>query len=427
MNREVVIDTNVFLSDGAAIKKFGQTTINIPFVVLQELDKHKTDSGDVGLNTRLVIRFLEELRERGDLIKGVLTKEGSVVKVIPEIKQTKAKDMSADDMIIQTALDLAEKKDVTLVSNDICLRVKASVKGLIAKGFNGNQKHADESELFTGLATINIDSAQINSLYSNGSLELEECKGLFPNQFVLFRDSVSEKHTAIARVAKDGVVNRVQNTKDVFGIKSKNLEQACAIDILMDPTIKLVTLMGMAGTGKTLISLATALELVLSKKEFDKLIIMRPPIPMGKDIGYLPGTLEEKMSVWLGPIYDNLETVMKGDNSKITLDYLINSGKVEVMPPTFIRGRSLQNSILLVDEAQSLTVHEVKTIATRMHESSKLILTGDVRQIDNTRLSAVDNGLAHIVEVFKNIDIAGHITLTKGERGTLAALAAELL
>jgi PhoH-like ATPase len=184
--------------------------------------------------------------------------------------------------------------------------------------------------------------------------------------------------------------------------------------------------MGLAGTGKTLIALAAALDLVLNQNQYEKLIIMRPPVPMGKDIGYLPGSLEEKMAVWLGPILDNFDMLM-GERQKHSFEYLVNAGKIEVLPPTFIRGRSLAHSILFVDEAQSLSLHEAKTIVTRMHESSKLIMTGDVRQIDNPKLSSVDNGLSIIVDAFKSYDLAGHVTLTKCERGSLAALAAEVL
>lgn len=419
LNKKLVVDTNVLLSDGSALKKLGQVEINIPFIVLQELDKHKTSPGEVGLNARTVIKSLDQLRTEGDLRKGVLNKEGALIRILPE----QDKELTPDDQIIAAA---SEIKDVLILSNDINLRVKASLKGISAEGYSGNGVDLDEVDSFTGVSELIVEPEVIDQLHANGTIYIPECEQYHPNEYIKFSDAYNKKHTAVGRVVDDVTIQKLKNIKSVFGLQPKNLEQSCALDLLLDIDIPLVSLMGLAGSGKTLISLAAALELVMNRQDYQKIVIMRPPIPMGKDIGYLPGGLEEKMRVWMGPIIDNFEMLM-GDNNKFSLDYLLHSGLVEIAPPTFIRGRSIAHSVLLVDEVQSLTTHEIKTIVSRLHESSKLIMTGDVRQIDNPKLSAADNGFSKLVEVFKPYDLAGHITLTKCERGTLAQLAAELL
>lgn len=841
MNRDLVFDTNVLLSDGSAVRKFGNDRINIPFVVLQELDKHKTDPGDVGVNARTIIKFLDELRESGDLAEGVQILGGTTIRVIMGESEWTA--LHPDDQIISTARALQETSElpVGIVSNDINLRVKASLYGVPAEGHNGSKVHIDESRLFTGISHVDVDSHNIDELHMMDQIQLPEASSRFPNTFLHLRSPDNPRHTGVARVVGNGVIERLRAPKEVFGIRSKNLEQTCAFDLLLNEDIPLVTLMGQAGTGKTLVSLAAALECVLHKRTHQKVIIMRPPIPMGRDIGYLPGpqplsskivtpegwttmgevkpgsfvigrdgqptkvlgvypkgkketylittsdgtqtqccedhlwltktfedkkrgcegtvkstkeiistlftksgkpnhylprnepvhfskkelpiapytlgallgngsfssvggngrvcitstdneilgriaqevaslgcklsnygnsavynivskekkynnnparsvrltnlttgevrkyssvgraaiatqkdkstlasrceknlvvdnvlheflsdasewtnpirnkiaklgilgglsyekaipsqykystiedrtallqglmdtdgtikkngeasfittskklaedlievvrslggratlcsrdrvgedskiqnrtietkrvsyeftvslpkeinpfyvsrkaerhkctfvceprivsvekcgfeevqcimvdneehlyltndfivthnTLYDKMSVWMGPIIDNFELLLDS-NSKSNFEHLVERGVIEIQPPTFIRGRSIMNSIVFVDEAQGLTQHEMKTIVTRMHESSKLIVTGDIRQIDNPRLSALDNGFSFLVEAFKPYDLAGHVTLTKCERSTLASLAAEIM
>jgi PhoH-like ATPase len=420
---ELVIDTNILLSDGNALKKFGKHALNIPFVVLQELDKHKSSPGEVGLNARTTIKILDELRLKGSLKVGVPYLEGTV-RVLLEVED---KTVSPDDQIIKSAVDLNALTDnVIVVSNDINLRVKASLFDLKAQGHSGKKIHIDDAAMFSGIAHEQVEPSVIDQLHAHGHVYLGNEKEYALNEFIHFINKTNDKHTAIGRVIDEGTVYRMRTIKEAYSIRPKNLEQSCALDLLMDIDVPLVTLMGLAGTGKTLIALAAALDLVLNQNQYEKLIIMRPPVPMGKDIGYLPGSLEEKMAVWLGPILDNFDMLM-GERQKHSFEYLVNAGKIEVLPPTFIRGRSLAHSILFVDEAQSLSLHEAKTIVTRMHESSKLIMTGDVRQIDNPKLSSVDNGLSIIVDAFKSYDLAGHVTLTKCERGSLAALAAEVL
>lgn len=416
----------MLLSDGSALKKFGKDRINIPFVVLQELDKHKTGPGDVGLNARMAIRVLDDLRQVGNLADGVKTAEGTTIRVIVEDDPWSSKP--ADDQIIDVArtLKLASKHKVIIMSNDINLRVKASLLGVPSEGHNSNSINNDELDLYSGIIHLDVESNCIDQLHAVGQTTLQQTIGLNPNTFIHMRSTENEKHTGVGRVFADGVVEKITSQKEVFGIKSKNLEQTCALDILLDEELPLVTLMGVAGTGKTILGLAAALDLVLNKKEFKKLIIIRPPIPMGRDIGFLPGSLVEKMSVWMGPILDNFEVLLE-NHTRFNFEHLLDTGVIEIMPPTFIRGRSIMNSVVMVDEAQGLSQHEMKTIVTRMHETSKLIVTGDVRQIDNPKLSALDNGFSYLVEVFKPYEIAGHVTLTQCERSTLAALATQIM
>ena len=258
----------------------------------------------------------------------------------------------------------------------------------------------------------------------------EDAPELFPNQYILFQDEdESSKKSAMARfVSREEPVRKVIKYKNIWGFNARNKEQQYAMDLLFNKDISIVSLTGPAGTGKTLLATACALEQVINESRtqggYDKLIITRPVQPMGRDIGFLPGSLEEKMMPWIAPIRDNLEHLF-GDRG--ALDLQIEQGVIEIEAMTYIRGRSISNSILIVDEAQNLTAHELKTIITRVGHGTKLILTGDVQQIDNSYVDAVSNGLTHAVEKFKEHGIAGHITLTKGERSTLATLASEIL
>lgn len=406
------------------MRKFKDSNINIPFVVLQEIDKHKNKPGETGLNARVCIRMLDELRQQGNLVEGVQLSQDSdsVVKVILHDALV---DMQADDIIIEVAKTIGENQDVLIISNDINLRVKASLVGVASEEHSTGKVAVDEGDINSGIVHLDVDSSVIDDIHTYGKVDIEGVE-LEPNCFVHLRSDINPRHTGIGRVDVDGVANKISVYKNVFGISSRNLEQACALDLLMDSDLPLVSLIGLAGSGKTLMALASALELILNRKEFQKLVIVRPPIPMGKDIGYLPGDLSEKLAVWMGPIVDNFEVLLQS-HTRFNFDYLIEKGLIEIMPPTYIRGRSIMNSIMIVDEAQGLNQHEMKTIVTRMHESSKLVVTGDVRQIDSPKLSAVDNGLSYLIEKFRPYDLAGHVTLVTSERSSLAALAAEIM
>jgi PhoH-like ATPase len=415
-----VVDTNVLLSDGNLFKKMGGKEIVVPLIVVEELDKHKTFPGDVGANARAAIRYLEDSIRYGDLLAGVETDDGVKVKVemVSRIDGEKP-----DDTIIRTAKSM--KRGVTILSNDAHLRIKAHIEGLVAVKHT-KDLFAKEDGSYSGVFTVNVSSQTINLMYQQGFVELPDLEELPINSFVLLKSEENEKQTGVVRVVGNGRAEKISTNKDVFGIRAKNLEQSCAVELLLDTDVPLVTLVGGAGSGKTLLALAAGLELVMVKKQYRKLVIIRPPIPMGRDIGFLPGSLEEKMEAWAGPIMDNLE-VLLNTNIKYNFGHLLETGMIEIAPPTFIRGRSLNNACILIDEAQSLTLHEIKTLVTRVGDNSKIILTGDIHQIDNPKVSAEDNGLTELFEAFKPYSLAGHVTLNKCERSGLASLAAAIL
>lgn len=415
-----VIDTNVLLSDGNIFKKLGNKEIIVPLVVVEELDKHKTHPGDVGLNARTAIRYLEDSIQYGNLLDGVETPDEVhiQIKIIDKLDGERP-----DDTIIRTA-KLCGKK-VTILSNDAHLRIKAHTEGLDAVKHN-KDLFSKEDGSYAGVFTIDVTPQIINQMYSDGFIEDDRLNDMPLNAFVLLRSLENEKQTGVVRVVGQGRAEKIGTNKDVFGLRAKNLEQSCAVDLLLDTDVPLVTLVGGAGSGKTILALAAGLELVMAKKQYNKLVIIRPPIPMGRDIGFLPGSLEEKMAAWAGPIMDNLEVLLNA-NVKSNFGHLLETGLVEIAPPTFIRGRSLNNACIIVDEAQSLTLHEVKTLVTRVGDNSKIILTGDIHQIDNPKVSAEDNGLTELVEAFKPYALAGHVTLNKCERSSLASLAAAIL
>lgn len=417
-----VVDTNVLLSDGHLLKKMGGKEIVVPLIVVEELDKHKTFPGDVGANARAAIRYLEDSIQYGDLLEGVETDDG----VFLQVRMVERKDgEKPDDTIIRTAKSIRMDRDVTILSNDAHLRIKAHLEGIDAIK-HSKDLFSKEDGSYPGVYTMNVAPQTINLMYSQGFIELIELEEMPINAFVLLKSDENEKQTGVVRVVGNGRAEKISTNKDIFGIRAKNLEQSCAVELLMDNDVPLVTLVGGAGSGKTLLGLAAGLELVMAKKQYRKLIIIRPPIPMGRDIGFLPGSLEEKMEAWAGPIMDNLD-VLLNSNVKSNFGHLIESGVLEIAPPTFIRGRSLNNAVILIDEAQSLTLHEVKTLVTRVGDNSKIILTGDIHQIDNPKVSAEDNGLTELVEAFKPYALAGHVTLNKCERSSLASLAAAIL
>jgi PhoH-like ATPase len=342
--------------------------------------------------------------------------------------------ITADNRIIETAVREKNKnksKKVIVISKDINLRIKAQAKGVEAQDYNKDKVSSEE--MYSGVYVQECDSSVIDSLYSDKFLEVSSVDiKLFPNQYVVFKN-IGSKQKGIGRFdAKNGVIVPLKNygKGDVFGIKHKNLEQSIALDLLLNDDIKLVSLVGKAGTGKTLLAVASGLKKTIEEEKYTKLLISRPIIPMGKDLGYLPGDINEKMSPWMKPIFDNLEFLMGGSSSNSRSDAykdLTENKFVEVEPLTYIRGRSLPKQFMIVDESQNLTIHEMKTIISRAGEGTKIILTGDCHQIDNPYVDSESNGLARIVEAFKGESIAGHITLLKGERSELAEIASNIL
>lgn len=422
-----VLDTNVLLHDPDSLKAFSTNEVVIPLAVLDELDSAKTRFDEVGRHARIVVRALDGLRGMGSLSQGVEL-DGSIIRVelnhsgnVPESLSAE----KADNRIISTALGLQkEGKYVIVVSKDINLRVKCDVLGLEAEDYEKGKIATDMDAIYGGVRTLFIPSEKINELYATGQVSIEGTEA-YPNQFFILKSSERESHSGIARF-RNGVFKLCSFPKELFSIVPRNAEQKMAMELLMDPSVKLVTLIGKAGSGKTLISLASALHHVINEhKAYNRILISRPVQPMGRDIGFLPGDIEEKLQPWMQPLYDNLELLLGADYSMI--DMYKEQGIIHVEPLTYIRGRSIPNSFIIIDEAQNLSAHEIKTIITRIGENSKIVLTGDIDQIDNPYVDFADNGLTHVVEKFKEYPIAGHVTLRKGERSELATLASEIL
>ena len=435
MKKFYVLDTNVLLSDFNALYAFKSNDVVIPLKVLEEIDKHKKRQDGVGANARQIIRELDKLREKGSLNEGVKLggKKGSLIVRSYGDYELPA-DMSMadpDNQILATALNFISDNATTpvvLVSQDINVRVKADALGIKAEDYTTNQIVEKAEEVYTGFTQHLVDDALIDRFYSGERIFLEEKDiKLSPNQFLMLVSNANEKKTALAKFKNyNHPISRVREFKEgIWGVRAKNKEQQFALDMLMDNDIKIVSLVGKAGCGKTLLALAAGLKQILDDRTYKKLIVSRPVQPMGRDIGFLPGTLEEKMLPWIAPIQDNLEFLMGDD--KEHLKTLQELGTIEIEALTFIRGRSISKAFIIIDEAQNLSMHELKTIITRVGEDTKIILTGDIEQIDSAFLDATNNGLTYAVEKFKPYELAGHVSLQKGERSAVASLAASVL
>jgi PhoH-like ATPase len=435
LTKTLILDTNVYLTEAHALFSFGRRNIAIPTIVLDEIDKHKHRQDTAGLNARTMNRVLDKLRSKGSLFSGVPLGSGKgkvfAAQYDPRYMPAGMESDDSDNKIIAIAIRLQiEGHDVAVISRDLNMRVKCDSFGIECYDYQPQQAVKSVDSLFDGSAEIHVPSDLIDKFYNNESVLLPEQKiKLYPNIFLLLRADEDDQKTAICRfLSYDEPLRRVYSYKDIWGLSAKNKEQKYAMDLLFDTNIHLLSLTGQAGTGKTLIAAACGLEQVLhstkSQGGYDKLIITRPVQPMGRDIGFLPGTLEEKMMPWIAPLRDNLEYLF-GD--KMALDMQMEQGIIEIEAMTYIRGRSISNAFMIVDEAQNLTAHELKTIITRVGHGTKLVLTGDVQQIDNSYVDAVSNGLTHAVEKFKEHDLSGHVTLYKGERSKIATLAAEIL
>ena len=339
----------------------------------------------------------------------------------------------ADNQILACALALrkARQEKVVLVSKDTNLRIKADAAGLLVDDYTTDRVEMDE--LYTGTAQWLVDGMQIDQVFEGG-LAPDAEHPLYPNQFVTLVDRANESHTAVGRFF--GIEGRIRPLKRTeqppWGIKARNREQQFALELLLDDSIQVVTLLGKAGTGKTLLAIAAGLQQVVDDERYNKLLVSRPVMPMGRDIGFLPGDIEEKLRPYMQPIYDNLDFIVAANTdmrrrSSMTVGQLEEGGYLSVEPLTYIRGRSIPNQYLIVDEAQNLTPHEIKTILTRAGEGTKIVLTGDPHQIDNPYVDASTNGLSYLAEHFKHLGLSGHVTLTKGERSPMAELASNLL
>ncbi|NOY27547.1 MAG: PhoH family protein [Oligoflexia bacterium] len=444
--RTFVLDTNVLLYDPGAINVFKDNDLVIPITVIEEIDRFKKDLNDTGRNARQISRLLDKLRREGSLSQGVLLPGGGLLRVnMAPADMTLPPgfgERSNDNLILLTCLALAQDKShgaVILVTRDTNMRLKADALSLLAEDYE--HAHISFDESYSGAVEWEVPESVVDRAYRDGAVELddERLNMALPHQFVSLRAAGQPRKTALTRwIQSEGRLRMVGRHKDgVWGIFARNKEQLFALELLLDDDIKLVTLDGIAGTGKTLLALACGLRKVADDQTFRRLVVSRPIFPLGRDIGFLPGDIGEKLNPWMKPIFDNLDLLMGGQRDEAeqrrrnggqpSYQTLIDQRMLEVEPLTYIRGRSLPAQYLLVDEAQNLTPHEVKTVITRAGEGTKIVLTGDPYQIDNPYVDATSNGLTYVIERFKAESIAGHITLRKGERSELAELAAGLL
>ncbi|HYS29498.1 MAG TPA: PhoH family protein [Candidatus Limnocylindria bacterium] len=440
MKKIYVLDTNVLLHDPNAIFSFQDNDLVIPFVVIEEVDGQKRRQDEVGRHARLVANQLDRLRALGKLSEGVPLRGGGSLRVQlkHESPQHLPEDLDPhkpDNQVIALTLQLKEEHPSTpviLVSKDINVRVKADALNLAAQDYETDKVVVNEDDLYSGMTTLEVTPEEIDDFYKS-SVFAPGNGHLFCNQFVHFKSLNGTNQTALGRfdAEKQQILALTPIKKEIWGIQPKNLGQRLAFDILLDDRIALVTMTGRAGTGKTLLALAAGLHKVLDQHRYRRLLVTRPVIPMGKDVGFLPGDKDEKLRPWMQPIYDNLEYLMSGMYKEQTaadmLRHIQDKGIFEVEALTYIRGRSIPQQFIIVDEAQNLTPHEVKTIVSRAGEGTKIVLTGDPNQIDHPYLDFRSNGLCYAVEKFKGNPIAGHVTLTKGQRSELAELAAQLL
>lgn len=426
-----VLDTNVLLHDPEAILKFPRHNVVIPVTVLEELDKMKRLPSDLGRNARLVFRFLDSLTSlgKGDLHRGVTLENGATVKIQLEIKTDYTHGFTLslnDNRIIMAAFFLHDKGEkVVFVSKDFAARIKAEAIGLEAQDYE-NLKYSYAS-MYKGIRRVELSKHEIDVFYKDGGVPLGGSE-YRPNEYCILLSPEHSSAVGKYDISK-GMVEPLLKANNIWGIKPRNVEQRCAMDLLLRDEVKLVTLIGQAGTGKTLLALACGLRKVFDEGGYSRILVSRPVVPLGRDIGYLPGTKEEKLFNWMQPIYDNLEFLCdsSGSEASETLRWVMESKKIEMEAVTYIRGRSLPKMFIIVDEAQNLTPHEVKTIISRAGEGTKVILTGDPTQIDNPYLDKDSNGLTYTVGRFSEHKLYGHVFLEKTERSELAALAAEIM
>ncbi|MFT4627617.1 MAG: PhoH-like ATPase [Myxococcota bacterium] len=432
--RTYVLDTNVILHDPNAVFAFQEHELVVPMTVIEEVDRFKKDLNEVGRNARSFSRLLDGMRGSGSLKDGVRLPGGGLIRVdhasSPVDLPFDWGANSNDNRILWTVLELHGRRanEVVLVTRDTNMRLKCDALGVPAEDYQN--AHINVDEQYQGFRDAQVEGRLIDELHEHGRCELPNLAELRPNEFLMLEaeDRIGQK--GLARVGADGEhLRRVgRHREGVWGIFARNKEQLFALELLLDDSIPLVTLNGLAGTGKTLLAIAAGLRMVADERRYRRMLVSRPIFPLGRDIGFLPGGVDEKLNPWMKPVFDNLELILSSrDEGGAQYSTLFEQGLMQVEPLTYIRGRSIPQQFLLIDEAQNLTPHEVKTVLTRAGEGTKVVLTGDPNQIDHPYVDAMSNGLTYTVERFKESGLAGHVTLRKGERSPLAELAARLL
>ncbi len=436
VNRKTyVLDTCVLLADPYSLLQFEEHNVVLPLVVIEELDRHKTRMDEVGANARSTIRLLEDLgaSRSGGLNTATPLPNGGTLRIeingIVSERLPKALDpTTADHRIVATSFNLADAgNDTVLVTRDAAVRIKGAQLGIAVEDYRADAVFVDEA--YTGVSELDVESSVIDALYEHGKVALDADR-LVVNQFVVLR---SGSQSALGRVADDTdapVVVKVSGSQSVFGVESKNVRQAFALDLLMDPDIHAVSLMGMAGTGKTFLALAAALEQVVEAQRYRRVSVYRPLIAVGRqEMGFLPGDLDEKLAPWMAAVYDNLYALFAPAGTfgaHDAVEDLIERELIEMASVTYLRGRSISDELVIIDEAQNLELSTLKVILTRMGRNSKVVFCGDLSQIDNPYVSPF-GGLAALIEKFKGVALYGHVTLEKSVRSPLAEMAATIL
>ncbi|MCC6663570.1 MAG: PhoH family protein [Polyangiaceae bacterium] len=439
MKKNYVLDTNVLLHDPYAIFKFEDNDLILPIYVLEEIDQFKRDNAERGRNARTVSRLLDGQREKyGSLSEGVKTGEGGTLRVYvpstrPEVKIA-LRPSSGDHAILQCAVELRDQypdRPTIFVTMDVNLRIRADAFGLRTEAYE-NQS-VDVEHLDTGIVELLVKAEELDRFFETGVMAANGQANLYANVCILLRDDSPRQRTGLARFHGDkGEIRALRTPREgLSGIRPRNKEQSFALDLLLDDSIRLVTMVGKAGTGKTLLALAAGLRRTVDDGAYARLLVSRPVMPMGRDLGFLPGDIEEKLNPWMQPIFDNLEFLLAAGGGKRRgvrgFEELLDSGQIQVEPLTYIRGRSLPQQYVIVDEAQNLTPHEVKTVITRCGEGTKIVLTGDPFQIDNPYVDSATNGLSVALDRLRGETITAHMLLSKGERSELANIAANKL
>ncbi len=442
MKKVFVLDTNILLSNPNSIFQFEENDIVIPISVIEEIDNFKSQQSETGRNARECSRLLDRLREKGNLSTGIRLSDneqnlgmlsvhlGRGTEALPD-----AMARNVDNHVLSIALTLQKQSPnnkVIVVTKDANLRIKADALNLPAENYEADK--VDISHLYTGFTKVTVSSAVINDFYAKREVRLENVQ-FHPNQYAFLEDENDASQVVYGVYDSDTEMVRMLDLSNngVWGVYPRNIEQTFALDALLNDEVQIVTLSGGAGTGKTLLALAAGLSKTTDEDKYQKLLVSRPIFPLGKDVGYLPGDLDEKLTPWMQPIYDNLELLLSGGihtrkkRLSKTYEELIHQGILAIEPLTYIRGRSLPNQFFIVDEAQNLTPHEIKTILTRAGHGTKVVLTGDPYQIDHPYLDSERNGLTYVIERLKGTKISAHVRLQQGERSEMATLAAELL
>jgi PhoH-like ATPase len=426
MARNYFLDTNVLLHDPTAPRNFKEHNVTIPITVLEEIDSFKREQDDRGRNAREVSRFLDGLRQKASLKEGVQLPGGGMLRVlIPRDRPQGPLDLDGNDnRILNLVIREAETSgdEVVLISRDFNMRIKADAAGIRCEDYRHTHVRVDLDDQFMGWQEQVAYKDEIGILSDWEKLPWEGR----PHEFFCITDG--GQGSVLAQMDKEGAHLKkiVASKKPCWGVLPRNREQIFALSALLNPDIHLVTLQGVAGTGKTLLALAAGLKQASDEGLYRKVLVARPIIPMGRDLGYLPGSMQEKLAPWMKPIMDNLETMI-GKDSKRNAEELFQQGFLEVEALSYIRGRSIPQQYLIIDEAQNLSPHEVKTVLTRAGEGTKVVLTGDPHQIDSPFIDATSNGLTYATERFKDSPLAAHVTLKKGERSLLAEAASTLL